>query len=476
METATLTGAHAHARKASLETSKSKFTAAATEHECAAGEFAKAAECTNDAEALRILKLLEEHHRRLADIIKTRDVISKQPSEVGELLSETSEKVEHRTTSPPSAPTDASNRTQRASSSALSKMNQQRRDTSPALAKDIASRRGIPQPQPQPQPRRIPPPITEAKTTSAHSSHTATHRHKHSSKHREIVEAPSAASAAQLPQQTANPAEDAFSRFYSNLTSGPFSKISSMLAFAAMPLTETPSQPSSPTSSRTEKTSVRAHNGPDVKSLISPAALNALEDHQRKQGGSSHGFGPAESFYVVPTSGGTNSYANIARMDQRYTRRQHGQLTNINEDDAEFVDARETQNAKSTGSASASYAKAGSIPSDHTMEELQLQNESLKQSLDHVSRRLQAFERSAQDASMAALTQSMASVRTQGGGKDGDSGLGDRERMMEDELRKAVQEISKLKGVNQKYKSYLDRLKDSAREKERVKKERESGA
>lgn len=429
-------------------------------------------------QALRILKLLEEHHHRLADIIKTRDVISKQPSEVGDSSLETSEKTEHRTTSPPFTPRDASNRTQRASSSALSKMNQQRRDTSPALAKDMASRRGIPQPQPQPQPRRIPPPITEARTTSAHSSDTATHRHKHSSKHHEIVEAPSAASAAQLPQQTASPAEDAFSRFYSNLTSGPFSKISSMLAFAAMPLTETPSQPSSPTSSRTEKTSVRAHNGPDLKSLISPAALNALEDHQRKQGGSNHGFGPVESFYVVPTSGGTNSYANIARMDQRYTRRQHGHLTNINEDDGEFVEARETQNARSTGSASTSHGKAGSMsmPSDHTLEELQLQNESLKQSLDHVSRRLQAFERSAQDASMAALTQSMASVRTQGGGKDGDSGLGDRERMMEDELRKAVQEISKLKGVNKKYKSYLDRLKDSAREKERVKKERESGA
>ena len=424
-----------------------------------------------------MLQLLEEHHKRLADIIRTRDVIAKQLVENGAAVPEKTESMEQVVAvggSTQAVAIEPPIKSQRSSSSVFAKVQEQqhRRDSSPALAKDMASRRGIP----QAQRRKIPPPITGSTPAASHSPDST--RRKAHNKHHEVVDAPSVLSTAQVEERT-NPADDGFSRFYSGLTSGPFSKISSMLAFAALPLSEPPSQPSSPTSSRVDKT-VRAHNEPDISKLISSGAMKALEDSQRRKGDSGKVFGPGESFYVVPPSGGTASYANIMRTEQRYARRQQGHLSNIEEDN-EFVDARETQHPKTGayGSGPGLHLKvAGSGPGtstpNHKAEELELENETLKQVLDQLSHRLQAFERSAQDASMAALTQSMASVRTTGGGRV-DEGIGDRERIMEDELQRAVREISKLKGQNQKYKDYLERLKDSARQRDKVKKEKGEG-
>jgi len=423
-----------------------------------------------------MLKLLEDHHRRLADVIKTRNTFATQLSNVGDPLLD---KVEvpgqassHATTTTSSTTVvDPATHPARPSTSAFSKMQQQRRDSSPALAKDMASRRGIP----QPHQRKITPPIADGKPAGSHDTPEASKK-KPGSKHREIVEAPSAS---QADLKNTTPAEEGFSRFYSNLTSGPFSKISSMLAFAALPLTEPPSQPSSPTSSRSEKSSATAHAEPDFKALISPAAMKALEEHQRRRGHGGQTFGPGESFYVVPTSGGTVSYANIARAEQRYARRQQGHLDNITEEDNDFIDARETQHLRNTASAAASHGRAGSLTlPNHRAEELELENETLKQVLDKLSHRLQAFERSAQDASMAALTQSMASVRTDGGGRADEAGMSDKERVMEVELQKAAKEkeIAKLKSQNQKYKDYLEKLRMSARQKTKEKKESIEGA
>lgn len=295
---------------------------------------------------------------------------------------------------------------------------------------------------------------------------------------------PSASTALLNPPKT-SPAEDGFARFYSNLTSGPFSKISSMLAFAALPLTEPASQPSSPTSSRSEKTSVRAHNEADIKSLISPAALHALEEQSRRQGLGGQVFGPGESFYVVPPSGGTASYANIISREQRYAARRHHHLSDINEEDAEFVDARENQPLRTSatgGPSGRALSSAQPAASSHRVEELELENDTLKNVLDQMSHRLQAFERSAQDASMAALAQSMASVRTTGAGAahpgpslHPDPADRERERLMEEELQLAVKEIQKLRSQNGKYKNYLEKLKDSARQKEKERRERGEG-
>lgn len=104
---ADLSQAHAHARKAARETQLDKWIEAAEEHEHAAVNFAKASKSTADTEGLRILRLLEEQHIRLA---RTSRAQPDKPKPSGQKSTST--------TSPPSR--------------------------SPALAQEMASRRGIP--------------------------------------------------------------------------------------------------------------------------------------------------------------------------------------------------------------------------------------------------------------------------------------------------------------------------------------------
>lgn len=397
--------AHSHARRAAAETSKSRLAVAATEHHSAAEQYAKAQHSTSDPEALRMLKLLEEHHRQLADIIRSKHTIAKaiQDSQDADIPSpDPSTPI----ASPPVTPSSAH-------APPVARIHPSRRESSPALAKDMATLRGIPRQSSSLNPRKP----QSSSTSAAVSTPPLEHR------------APPPSVLAERPAQ-AKEQDDGFSRFYSNWTTGPLSRLSSMLAFTALPLTDTP-EPDLPTSSR-QKTSARASNDPDVKSLISPAALNALQQHGH--------IGPGESFYVIPTSGGTASYANIVTREQRYARRQG--LSNINEDDpTEFVDAQETQPTRQPNRGLISVRE----------EELQLENDTLKKALDHVSHRLQAFESHAQDASMAALTQSMASVRTT------------HSKQSEDELQDAIKEIKRLEHDNAKFKAYYAKLKDSAK-------------
>jgi hypothetical protein len=401
--------AHSHARKAAAETSKSHLAVAATEHLAAAEQYARAQPSTSDPEALRILKLLEVHHRQLAHIIRSKHTIAKAVQDAQQ-VDPSGPDASVALVSPPAAPSSVPPPTTR--------IHPSRRESSPALAKDIATRRGIPQPPSSLNPRKIAP-------STATSTPSIDRR------------APSTSGTSSTSTQ-AKEQDDGFSRFYSNWTTGPLSRLSSMLAFTALPLTDAP-EPDSPTSSRHQKTSARASNDPDVKSLISPAALNALQQHGH--------IGPGESFYVIPTSGGTASYANIVTREQLYARRHP--LSNISEDDpTEFVDAQETQTAKQPNRGLISERE----------EELQLQNDTLKQALDHVSHRLQAFESHAQDASMAALTHSVASVRTtHSAAPSGTS------RQSDDELQAAMKEIKRLEHDNAKFRAYYAKLKDSAK-------------
>ena len=263
--------------------------------------------------------------------------------------------------------------------------------------------------------------------------------------------------------------EDGFTRFYNNLATGPLSKLSSMLAFTGLPLTEDNSE-DSPGEVKTESTSERANGGPDVKKMFSSAALRAIEDQQRSQGFSGNTFGPGESFYVIPTSGGTASYANIvSKAQQDAQRNRHGDPSD------EFVDAWENPVAQSPRLGSDSGAARQPYGAVRE-EELQLENASLKQILDKLSHRLQAFESHAQDASMAALTQSMASIRTQPSSVTAE--MEERMRAMEVQLEREMREREQLGLENQKqkqiitkYRSHWEQLKDSARAKERAKRE-----
>ncbi|KAK4991077.1 hypothetical protein LTR66_006626 [Elasticomyces elasticus] len=480
MEASPLTLAYSHARKAAEETQKLRFSVAGHEHTSAAENYAHAAKASSDGEALRTLKLLEEHHEKLAQIIRQQlsAPVALPPTEVKkdttnpeEVDSKSPSDHEEAATQPESLPQTLTQ--------VLPVVHPGPRDRSPALAKDMAAlRRGI---QPQQQRRGfVPPPsVTVAHAGGNLSTMAARQRSPETQLRRAQVGsrgigAPRPEPAVKdhpLDSATARPVpaadDDGFAKFYATLTSGSLSKLSSILAYAGLPLTE---RELTGQSYKLEKTSARASNEPDVNAIYSKAALRAIKDD--------HGpvFGGAESFYVVPTTGGTLSYANVLQYAEQKSHRHH--LSGINEED-EFVDASENPSSSShLHSRKRSVTK--SMAPQKTPEELSIENAVIREMLEKLSRRLEDFESHAQDASLAALTQSMASVAIQAPTStfpeyDKVESL----RKAEQELQKEkmdkdrlAQENAKQKQLLAKYRQHYEQLKESARAKEKARRER----
>ena len=230
-----------------------------------------------------------------------------------------------------------------------------------------------------------------------------------------------------------------FQQFYNTFESL-MSKISAPLAFAGLPLTtttpQTPktSEPAPPKLKREKsqpaKLETQSGSDLDYSTLISRAALRAVRDGIPNS--------VAESFYVVPTSGGTVSYAGILNREQKEASRHQRHLSNISEDTAndDFVDARETMptradspelirldgppvpnpvlprprnSRRSTAGSTTSKKednKQADLANSKTMEELALENQALKHLSDTLSKRLHMWEVNAQTSS-AALQQSL---------------------------------------------------------------------
>ena len=122
----------------------------------------------------------------------------------------------------------------------------------------------------------------------------------------------------------------------------------------------------------------------------------------------------------MPTAGGTVSYARILSFAEKEKRRLaaslHSENTDLfsNPDEEEnFVDARETPLAVSPKLSRGSSMKSKHMGEKELMnkvEELGIENKSLKDCIDKLAKRLQAFEMSAQQSSMA-LQESMRLVR-----------------------------------------------------------------
>ncbi|KAL2043816.1 hypothetical protein N7G274_003336 [Stereocaulon virgatum] len=209
------------------------------------------------------------------------------------------------------------------------------------------------------------------------------------------------------------------------------------------------------------KSEERVTAEPDYSRLFSKAALRAVREEP------GNNLGAAESFYVVPTTGGMMPYSHILARGGHYPGLERDG-TRTSEDLEEFVDARETP-----GPPSPQMMRGGrKVPgSTKTMEELQLENESLRSILDHVSRRLTDFEMGAQ-ASSTALHQSIrASMRQSpaasvAGGGDAES----RVALLEEQIREGKRELErmgkeneKLKGVVGRYRERWEKLKEGAR-------------
>lgn len=429
------------------------------------------------AKALRVLRLLEEEHRRLARIIRGQESVQDDTALDSPTTPEPISSNQDTTPSAGSADSATTSSTKKSSPSALasSRIGKQARDSSPSLARDIASRRGIP------QPGRTPP--------SSAAQARARQLSPESRKRTQLVTTTKALPSITDSQATLQQAkraqkaeeDDAFAKFYSNLTSGTMSKLSSVLAYAGLPLTAEDAaklEQSNIKKPEPRKRTVSAGNEPDVSKIFSKAALDALEDEHRQRGTLGHGFGPAESFYVVQKTGGTSTYAEIVKPNQ-------GHLSGIaEEDDGDFVDAKEVPGPPSPVQSRFSGQSRASFGNARTHEELELENTTLKQTLESLAGRLAEFEAHAQDASMAALTQSMVGLRPpqrqyMPAGGEVDAAMQERLRQLElqvetqaEEKQKAEALVAKQDKMLRKYSAKFEEIKKSAKEKDRVKKER----
>lgn len=458
-----------------------------------------------------MLRLLEAQHEKIARIIKSHNT-----AQLNEAIAETTTTADiegakddaeaSATTSNATGDTATPKKTSTTSAIAAARLNARARESSPSLARDIASRRGI-----RPQGNAS----SQAALTRSRQVSPESQRRKNAVAPRippSIME-----SSATLPAKKAHSKADdeGFATFYNSLTTGTMSKLSSVLAYAGLPLTaeepqnrseasQTPqasvekSRKDRSSSSSSSSRTVNATTEPDVKKYISKAALSAIEDDHRQRGSHGQVFGPAESFYVVQKGGGTYSYADIARNQQL-----HNAAAARGEDEESFVDAQEVVSPGSSsggGGISSPRHSRAAFGKSRTAEELELENTTLKTTLEQLASRLSNFEVHAQDASMAAIAQSMASLHnsphalppkrssaaaaTTTASATGDSAhslqdaLG-RVRALEAQLTSQAEQHEKLEALAQKqerkirmYHSKWEDVKKSAREKEKVKREK----
>lgn len=397
-------------------------------------------------QALRTLKLLEEEHKRLATLLRSQH---EHPASVShsEPLATSSVPVhtkDHQVDGPApskSVPTSSTSTTANDTSQQPPRLpgnnRKLQRDTS-SIASNLASARGIP----PSYPRRASPasptlsaqPAGGQPTDSSSRAKTSEGRlRQRAGKTPQAPRQPWASpsiSPTEITSRQVVPADahesgnvrerpsatdETFQRFYSTFE-GLISKLSAPLAFAGLPLgtdAPDPARQKSPAETKIDRhhaTSQRpsASAEPDISNLFSRAALKAVRD--ANGGMPSNG---TESFYVVPTTGGTVSYAGILSRADKEARR--GSL----DDDEDFVDARETPASPEmrqslTGSRSRLAARGSSDNNKNTktLEELRMENEALKQLSDQLSKRLHMWEVNAQSSSMA-LQQSLKAMHHQ---------------------------------------------------------------
>lgn len=419
MESSPLIRAHDHARAASTatRTGPADTTVAINEHTHAAGEFASAARATSSVEALRMLKLLEDHHKKLATLLNMPAQSTTQAAE-----DEAVEEKEKKEATEKDAAGLGDKKKDVGKDKASQKPGLQQqgrrlpaREMSSSIASNLASARGIKSRRSQPlspsvsndqapgnldaHPRRD---NSQAKMQSLvdHSGKPSwvppmptSPESKRDSKRRVSPGSPST-------QATPPAADDGgYGRFY-NAFGGIINRISAPLAFAGLPLiqeesntatlAEEPLSPEpSPSKRKSSSHTVSSHDQPDLSKIYSKATMRAISQEGH----------PSESFYVVPTSGHTISYANILSYAEKEKRRlgasHHSSIPG--EDDDDFVDARETPVPLSPGAQRKVGRSRTERDLSNTIEELYTENKSLKDMLDKLTKRLHTFEASAQN-------------------------------------------------------------------------------
>lgn len=407
-----------------------------------------------------MLKLLELQHQKLAQIVSSQKVRVAEDGDEAATLSvanPVSDTLHLAKETTPRAPEPARQDKTPQAAKISSRIGSQLRESSPSLARDIASRRGIPASGRNPtsaaaqaRARQVSPEARRARSAAPIPKIPAS-----------IMD--SQANLREAARRKTAEDDEGFAKFYSSLTTGTMSKLSSVLAYAGLPLTADDVQ----TEQAHQKRTVSASNEPDVQKYISKAALNAVEDHHRGRGTLGQGFAPNESFYVVP---GTQSYADIAKA-------KHNELSGPDEEDNEaFVDAKERPAPSSPTLSRLAQQNRTAFDKTRTYEELELANKTYTDTIERLNHRLHDFEAHAQDASMMALTQSIVSLRPQG---SSDVATHERLSQLEQQVeqhtveRQALQDrAAKQEKMLKKYQSKWEQIKTSAKERDKAKKEK----
>lgn len=507
MESSPLNRAHEHARAAAVATRQaSDSTVAVSEHTQAAGEFANAAKKTTSLEALRTLKLLEDHHRKLAFVLNLPPgQASSQPPADDDLAAEkspVSEKAQESSAATKSVQPKSSKDGAYATSQKPALHHQSRfapRDLSSSIASNLASARGI-------RSKSSALPISPSVSNHQAPGNVGPHPRKDGSKARmqHIIQYTSAKPSWVPPTSLSSPKSDSRSKRMSsvpgaghhspeNADDGAYArfsstfgnllnKISAPLAFAGLPLTGDDALPTDPSeavgasSSGPAKSSGRNNTAraasttpspaaePDLAKIYSPATMRALIRD---------GHNVNESFYVVPTSGHTMSYANILTYAEKEKRRLGASTQGSpvaaaqTGEEEDFVDAREAPASPSTGPGPRGRGAKKQTERElyNAIEELSLENRSLKGMLDNVSRRLHAFEASSQHSAMA-LAESYRVMRpasppgTASRGRWMDERSKSKMHDMEEQLAAAAKQMEKLEKDNRKMQKTLEKYRE----------------
>ncbi|KAL2135736.1 hypothetical protein VTI74DRAFT_7106 [Chaetomium olivicolor] len=492
MEASPLIKAHDHARAAAIATQTADTTVAISEHAQAAGEFANASKTTSSTEALRTLRLLEQHHKRLAELLKLPISPPSQGSIEGDIPEEDEkEGLEGEESKTAQAPEESSGATRPVPAKPVPTLAHKRyppgRNLSSSIASNLASARGI-------RARYSTQPLTPSVSNDQAPGSLEVHpRREGSTKSKApdqleqarkpswvppVIEEDTAEGTPRVEPITPAPSEDGFSRFY-NTFGSLINRLSAPLAFAGLPLvseenTPTPPPPSESSRKPRQKQPTSAAE-PDLSKIYSRATLRSLQRD---------GHAASDSFYVVPISGHTASYASILNHENKEKRRiaasiHRGGTDDLddNEDEDDFVDARESQ-APSSPTFRKRLGKSKSEKElRNVIEELHLENASLKDVLDKVSKRLHAFELNSQSSHLA-LAQSLRMQRPGSplsssgvsGGGTGEEALRRRNQELEEQMSEMVKRMESLQEDHlrlqvtvEKYRATWKKLKAGAK-------------
>ncbi|KAF4977082.1 hypothetical protein FZEAL_6360 [Fusarium zealandicum] len=484
MDSSPLVKAHDHVRAAGVAHHSSETIVAINEHTQAAGEFANAARSTSSIEALRTLKLLEEHHNKIAEILKRPAEIPPQPSETDHNEKAHSDQAKDAARG---AHVSKENKTDSATSKKPGLPTQRRyvhREMSSSIASNLATARGIrskyrgqplaPSVSNDQAPGNVDV-VSTSRGTKAKMQNIIDHQPGKptwvppvpAQTRSESYGKSSTSSRSDTASSVVASDDGGYARFY-NTFGSLLNKISAPLAFAGLPLIQEESSileaPDSPETSPKRshlKASPSKILEPDLSKIYSKATMQALVRE---------GHGPNDSFYVVPTSGHTMSYANILSFAEKEKRRlgtsSHGELLDVPEDeDDDFVDAREAPMPLSPGAKRRIGRARTDKELNNTIEELYTENKSLKDMLDKLTKRLHAFEASAQTSAMA-LAESYRLMRPGSPtasphlNKATDEATRRKNHEMEEQLAAALKQMERLEKDNRKMQKTLDKYRE----------------